>query len=88
MPRSTFAMSIAAAVAAVLVMPSTLQAHDAANPRDEGGSMTGSDMMNMKGQMNQMMDHCSQMMQGTSAKPNDLWRDGTPPAGGQTEKKQ
>jgi hypothetical protein len=34
------------------------------------------------------MEHCSQMMQGASARPNDQWRDGTPPSGGQSEKKQ
>lgn len=85
MPRLTFTMSIAAAVATALAMPLALQAHDAASPPGKEGSMMGPGMM---GQMSQMMDHCSQMMQGTSGKPNDQWRDGTPPAGGQTEKKQ
>ncbi len=45
-------------------------------------------MMNGDGQMGQMMDHCSQMMQGASARPNEQWRDGAPPSGGQSEKKQ
>ncbi len=88
MPRSTFVMSIAAVVAVALSLPSALQAHDTASPRGEGGSMMGPGMMNGMGQMGQMMDHCSQMMQGASGRPNDQWRDGVPPAGGQTEKKQ
>lgn len=84
MRRSMFAMGVAAAIAVALAISPALQAHDTASPRAEGGSMMGSGM----GQMSQMMDHCNQMMKGTSAKPNDQWRDSSPPAGGQTEKKQ
>ncbi len=49
MPRSTFAMSIAAVVAVALSLPSALQAHDTASPRGEGGSMMGPGMMNGMG---------------------------------------
>jgi Spy/CpxP family protein refolding chaperone len=79
-----FAAGMAAAMAVALSMPSALQARDAANPRSE----MGPGMMNGNGQMSQMMDHCNQMMQGTSGRPNEQWRDDSPPAGGQTKKTQ
>ncbi|SKA28629.1 hypothetical protein SAMN02745126_04810 [Enhydrobacter aerosaccus] len=85
MRRSTFAVGAAAVVAVTLSIPSALQAHDNATPRGAGGSMMGPG--NMMG-MGQMMDHCNRMMQGASRRPNEQWRDGSPPAGGQTEKKQ
>ncbi|MPZ31341.1 MAG: hypothetical protein GEV13_10150 [Rhodospirillales bacterium] len=88
MRRSVFAVGIAAAMAVALSMPSTLQAHDTSSPRGEGGSMMGPGMMNGNGQMSQMMDHCNQMMQGASGKPNEQWREGSPPAGDQPGKKQ
>lgn len=85
MRRSMFALGVAAAMAVALSIPSALQAHDTASPRGEGGSMMSPGMMN---KMGQMMDHCSQIMQGASGRPNDQWRDGAPPASGGTEKKQ
>jgi len=88
MRRSMFAAGVAAAMAVALSIPSALQARDAASPRSEGGSMMGPGMMNGKGQMSQMMDHCNQMMQGTSGRPNEQWREGSPPAGEQPGKKQ
>ncbi len=88
MRKSAFAVGIAAAMAVALSMPSMLQAHDTSSPRGEGGSMMGPGMMNGNGQMNQMMDHCNQMMQGASGRPNEQWRDDNPPAGGETKKKQ
>ena len=65
MRRSMFAVAVA------LSVPSALQAHDdTTSPRKEGGSMMGgSGMMNMMGQMGEMMDHCNRMMQGASGKP-------------------
>lgn len=90
MRKSMFAAGVAAVVAAALSLPSALQAHDdTSSPRQEGGSMMGGPgMMNMMGQMSEMMDHCNRMMQGSSGKPNEQWRQGTPPTGGETEKKQ
>lgn len=88
MRKSVFAAGVAAAMAAALSMPSTLQAHDTSSPRGERGSMMGPGMMNGKGQMSQMMDHCAQMMQGASSRPNEQWRESTPPAGDQPGKKQ
>ena len=88
MRRSVFAVGIATAMAVALSMPLTLQAHDTSKPRGEGGSMMGPGMMNGKGQMSQMMDHCMQMMQGASSRPNEQWRESTPPAGEQPGKKQ
>ena len=88
MRRSMFAIGVAAAMAMALSMPLTLQAHDTSSPRGEGRSMMGAGMMNGKGQMSQMMDHCMQMMQGASSRPNEQWREGAPPAGDQRGKKQ
>ena len=89
MRKSVFATGVAAIMAVALSLPSALRAHDdTTSPRKEGDSMMGgSGMMNMMGQMSEMMDHCNRMMQGTSGKPNEQWREGTPPSGG-TEKKQ
>lgn len=88
MRKSMFAAGVAAAMAVALSLPSALQAHDTGSSRSEGGSMMGPGMMNGMGQMGQMMGHCSQMMQGASQRPNEQWREGAPPAGGQNEKKQ
>ena len=68
------------AAAAAVSIPLAVWAHDDAAPRDHRGSMGSG--------MGQMMDHCSQMMQGNSGKPNDQWRDNAPPAGNSTEKQQ
>lgn len=83
--RKSMLVAGVATMAAMFALPSALQAHDSSNRRDGGSQMPGSGMM---GQMSQMMDHCSQMMQGSSTRPNEQWRDGTPPAGGQNGKKQ
>ena len=85
MRKSLFATGVAAIMATALFLPSALQAHDdTTSPRKEGGSMMGgSGMMNMMGGM---MDHCNQMMGGSSSRPNEQWRDGTPPVNGKTGK--
>lgn len=85
MRRSKFAAGAAVAMAVALSMPSALQARDSSSPHGEGGSMMGPGMMDMQG--GRMMDHCSQMMQGAAGRPNEQWRNSTPPAGGQTDKK-
>jgi hypothetical protein len=85
MRSSMFAVGVAATMAAAFAIPSALQAHDTSSPRGEGNSMMGPSILN---NMGQMMDHCSQMMQGASSRPNDQWRDNSPPASGGTEKKQ
>ncbi len=85
MRKSMFATGVAAIVATALSLPSALQAHDTASPRGEGGSKMGPGMMN---QMGGMMDHCNQMMGGSSSRPNEQWRDGTPPANGKTGKER
>ena len=87
MRSSVFAAGAAAAMAVALFMPPTLLAHDTSSPRGEGGSMSGPGMMNGKGQMTQMMDHCMQMMRSTSSRPNEQWRENTPPASDQPGKK-
>lgn len=90
MRKSSFAMGVAGVMAAALSMPSALQARDdTTSPRNEGGSMMGgSGMMNMMGQMGEMMDHCNRMMQGAPGKPNEQWHESSPPASGEIEKKQ
>jgi len=64
-----------------------LYAQEPKRPHGKEGPMMGPGM-NMMGQMSRMMDHCNQMMQGQSGRPNDQWRDGSPPAGGETGEKQ
>jgi hypothetical protein len=45
-----------------------------------GGGMMGGKMMG-RGMMGQgMMDHCAEMMQGGTDKPNDQWRKNAPTA--------
>jgi hypothetical protein len=83
MRRSMFA----AVMAVALSIPLTLQAHDTSSPRSERGSMGDPGMMNGKGQMNQMMEHCMQMMRGASSRPNEQWRENIPPASNQPGKK-
>ena len=74
------------ALAGALTAAPALYAHETGKT---GGSMMGpgmmgpgtmgGGMMNMMGQMGQMMEHCNQMMQGSAdgngaKKPNDQWR--------------
>ena len=45
----------------------------------QGNMMGQGGMMGMMGSMSEMMEHCSQMMQGmtdnpSAARPNDQWR--------------
>lgn len=86
MRRSIFAMGFVAMAA--LSMPWALQAHDSSSRRDGASQTMGSGMMKGNGQMGQMMDHCSQMMQGNSGRPNDQWRDSASPKGNPTEKQR
>lgn len=90
MLRQTIAMSIIAAVATALAsVPSRVQARDNAGTKGTASDpKVGRGLMNMPEKAGEMMDHCSQMMQGDSGKPNDQWRDGTPPTDNRTEKKQ
>lgn len=69
------ATAFASAFAAALLTVSTLYA------QDKGGPMMGHGMMGrggMMGGMDQMMDHCRQMMGGGSTRPNEQWRKDTP----------
>jgi hypothetical protein len=73
------------ALALGLAAAPALYAHESGKPGGSmmGPGMMGGDMMNMMGQMGQMMDHCNKMMQGAtddhgSGKPNDQWRKDTP----------
>jgi membrane protease subunit (stomatin/prohibitin family) len=66
---------VASTLAAGLAVAPAIYAHGA------GGSMMGRGMM---GQMNSMMENCSQMMQAMmghgreSARPNEQWRNRSP----------
>lgn len=85
MRKSMYALSVAA-MAAIFALPSAVQAHDSSKQRDERGQMKGSGTM---GQMSQMMDHCSRMMQdSSSAAPNEQWRDGGTQSGDHTDRQQ
>lgn len=78
----------AAAVALMLGLAAAPALHAAgSNDPAHEKSMSGHDMMGNgmmgSGQMGQMMDHCSQMMQGMSGDsdaPNDQWRRQEPAA--------
>ncbi len=90
MRRSTYALGVAAAMAVALSVPAALRAHDE-SPAGKGSEMMSPGMMNMMGQMSQMMDHCNRMMKSArtdSGKPNEQWRDGAPPASDKTDKRQ
>ncbi len=86
MSKSTFALTAVTAIAAAFLVSSALHAQDTGKSHDNGAPMMRSGTMNMMGQMGQMMDHCSGMMQRDSKRPNDQWRDGAPSERGQTDK--
>jgi len=88
MPRSISAVTIVIAFATMFLAAATLHAQEPDRSQGKEGPMMAPGTMNMMGQMSRMMDHCNQMMQGDSGRPNDQWRDGAPPAGGETGKKQ
>lgn len=79
------ALAVTSAVVAGLAIAPALYAHDSS---ESGGSMMGSGMMgqggmmNMMGQMSEMMEGCNKMMQsmhqGGSGRPNERWREDAP----------
>ncbi len=66
--KTTFAI---AALASGLLATATVMAHESGSPKSgimgqgmmDQGQMMGSGMMNMMGQMSQMMETCNEMMQ-------------------------
>lgn len=84
MRNSVKTLAAAAALIASAALAPALYAHDSGSSDEHDGSMMGPGMMNMMGQMSQMMDNCSEMMQGTmgdgSGKPNEQWRKDAPTA--------
>lgn len=89
MLKSIKALAVTSAVIAGLVAAPALYAHDS---KESGGSMMGSGMMgqggmmNMMGQMSEMMEGCNKMMQsmhqGGSERPNEQWREDAPDSKG------
>lgn len=85
MRKSMKALAIASAVIAGLAVAPALYAHDS---EESGDSMMGSGMMgqggmmNMMGQMSEMMEGCNRMMQSMShdgsERPNEQWREKSP----------
>jgi len=80
MRNSKRTLALTATLVAAIVGASTLYARDGEKP---SGSMMRGGMMgegNMMGQMSQMMDHCSTMMQAgpRGRRPNDQWRKDAP----------
>lgn len=89
MNRPTLAIGFVAAAAFFASL--AVQAQDAGDMHRHDPPAAGSGRDDMTGharQMSQMMDHCRQMMQGASARPNDQWRDDNPPAAATNGKKQ
>jgi hypothetical protein len=78
----------AAALATGIAAATSLYADDSGNTKSHGGIMMSPGMMDQGGmmpmteQMSEMMDHCSQMMQGTgdggSGVPNEQWQKDAP----------
>ena len=78
-------VAVSAAIIAGVGTASALYAHESEKSREHGGSMMEQGMMGKGGMMGmtgpQMMDHCSQMMQGAmggAEKPNEQWRRDAP----------
>jgi len=92
MRKSITAMSIAAAlVVAFLASPALHAQHAGGESHGAEAPKSAPGTMNMKGQTDGMMEHCSQMMggdQADSGRPNDQRRDGALPAGRPTGRKQ
>ncbi len=76
MRKSIKALAIASAVIAGLAVAPVLYAHDS---EASGDPMI---MMNMMGQMSEMMEGCNRMMQSMShdgsGRPNEQWREKSP----------
>ena len=82
MRRITKLALAASAVAAGLALSPALRAEDGSGAQQPGMMQHGG-MTNMMGQMNQMMDQCSRMMQSLNDRPAPKSPDqprGTPPA--------
>lgn len=85
MRKSFKAFAVASAILTGLAFASALHAHESQEP---GSSMMGSNkmgqdsMMNMMGQMSEMMEGCNRMMQSMnqegSERPNEQWREKSP----------
>lgn len=85
MRKSFKAFAVASAILTGLAFASALHAHESQEP---GSSMMGSNkmgqdsMMNMMGQMSEMMEGCNRMMQSMSQegseRPNEQWREKSP----------
>jgi hypothetical protein len=88
MRKQAKALLTATALMAGIAAATSLSADDPGNTGGDGGTMMGpgmmgeGDMMPMNEQMSDMMDHCSQMMQGAgdggSGVPNEQWRKKAP----------
>lgn len=81
------ALATAAALVVAFASAPALYAEESGTPQNppdsmmNPGMMGGDSMMNMMedmSQMEDMMDHCSQMMSGDSDKPNEQWRQNAP----------
>lgn len=93
MRKRTQTLTAAAALATGIAAATSLYADDSGNTKSHGemmmspgmmdpGMMDSGGMMPMTEQMSEMMDHCSQMMQGTgdggSGVPNEQWQKDAP----------
>ena len=86
--RKSQALFIALALVGGLPLAPVVYAEESSTPQNLRGSMMSPGMMGDDGmmhdmsQMGDMMDHCSQMMNGgmdgDSGKPNEQWRKKTP----------
>ncbi|MBI1260621.1 MAG: hypothetical protein GC184_02745 [Rhizobiales bacterium] len=76
MRKSIKALAITTTIIAGLAAAPALYAHDS---KESDDSMMGSGMMNMMGEMSEMMEGCNRMMQsmshGGSERPNEQWRE-------------
>ena len=76
MGRHNHVVALAIVAMGAFSMSSALHAQAKDDLRPRGGTMDmGPGTM---GQMGHMMEHCNRMMQGSSAKPNEQWKESTP----------
>ena len=86
MRKHSYVVALAIGVMGAFSMSSALHAQAKDDLRPRGGTMDmGPSVM---GQIGHMMEDCDRMMQGSSAKPNEQWKESTPEPTDKSDKKR
>jgi hypothetical protein len=86
MRKHNYVVALAIVAMSAFSMSSVLRAQAKDDPHPRGGMMDmGPGMM---GQTGHMMEDCNRMMQGSSAKPNEQWKESTPEPTDKGDKKR